>query len=447
MAVNAIYKQYNGSEWVEYYFKTSAAQVGVSSTRKFVTSSVKVNNVGFTLDATGDGASITINGNDINWFNGTKPSTNYLTDANTIKAALQALDTAAKSAYDHVPTGCVTYSNGGAFNTLFPDLYAIEGLSGTSGLLKKTAANTWALDTNSYVTTARKINNKALSSDVTLYGTDIAMSSTDSTTLKAAIDNVVAVANGKTNTYAISISATGTNLNAQFDSTNDTLEVLATGSNSVIKLTNGTTIDISNLKVGDIILTSTQDTADWWYSGDHFTQTGRGTVYTFFKMAMESVELTFSSILNKPTTISGYGITDCSLNATTGAITIGSVTKTPLYSHQSLASVVPYTGATGDVNLGTHKLTAQKFDGSFVTKPQTAGTHSGKYMEISNISITFVDANDNNQPYADLYFPDNQQGETLATQEWSSAKFSKCSYGATAPTSPKAGDVWVDTNN
>ena len=34
------------------------------------------------------------------------------------------------------------------------DLKAIEGLTGTSGLLKKTAANTWTLDTNSYVTSS-----------------------------------------------------------------------------------------------------------------------------------------------------------------------------------------------------------------------------------------------------------------------------------------------------
>lgn len=32
-----------------------------------------------------------------------------------------------------------------------PDLWAIEGLSGTTGLLKKTAANTWTLDTTSYL--------------------------------------------------------------------------------------------------------------------------------------------------------------------------------------------------------------------------------------------------------------------------------------------------------
>jgi len=31
------------------------------------------------------------------------------------------------------------------------DLKAIEALTGTSGLLKKTAANTWALDTTAYL--------------------------------------------------------------------------------------------------------------------------------------------------------------------------------------------------------------------------------------------------------------------------------------------------------
>ena len=36
----------------------------------------------------------------------------------------------------------------------YPDLVAIEALAGTSGLLRKTAANTWSLDTASYLTTA-----------------------------------------------------------------------------------------------------------------------------------------------------------------------------------------------------------------------------------------------------------------------------------------------------
>jgi len=45
-----------------------------------------------------------------------------------------------------------------------PDLSAIATLSGTSGFLKKTAANTWALDTNTYLTGNQTIT---LSGDVT----------------------------------------------------------------------------------------------------------------------------------------------------------------------------------------------------------------------------------------------------------------------------------------
>jgi hypothetical protein len=45
-----------------------------------------------------------------------------------------------------------TFTNG--FTTNYPDLVAIEALSGTAGFLKKTAANTWALDNSTYLSTA-----------------------------------------------------------------------------------------------------------------------------------------------------------------------------------------------------------------------------------------------------------------------------------------------------
>ena len=43
-----------------------------------------------------------------------------------------------------------------SYQPLDADLTAIAGLSGTSGLLKKTAANKWSLDTTSYVSTSQK---------------------------------------------------------------------------------------------------------------------------------------------------------------------------------------------------------------------------------------------------------------------------------------------------
>ncbi len=50
----------------------------------------------------------------------------------------------------------------------YPDLVAIEALTDTSGFLKKTAANTWALDTNTYLTANQTIT---LSGDVSGSGT------------------------------------------------------------------------------------------------------------------------------------------------------------------------------------------------------------------------------------------------------------------------------------
>ncbi len=45
-----------------------------------------------------------------------------------------------------------THDHNGTYQPLDADLTAISGLSATSGLLKKTAANTWTLDTSSYLT-------------------------------------------------------------------------------------------------------------------------------------------------------------------------------------------------------------------------------------------------------------------------------------------------------
>jgi microcystin-dependent protein len=75
------------------------------------------------------------------------------------------------------------------------DLDSIAGLAGTSGLLKKTAANTWSLDTSTYLTANQSIT---LSGDVTGSGTtaitttlatvSIAKGGTGQTTQQAAIN-------------------------------------------------------------------------------------------------------------------------------------------------------------------------------------------------------------------------------------------------------------------
>lgn len=59
-------------------------------------------------------------------------------------------------------------------------------------------------DLSSFVPTYRTINGKALTSDIILYGTDIAMSSSDTTTLKVAIDGKQATITGAATTITTS---------------------------------------------------------------------------------------------------------------------------------------------------------------------------------------------------------------------------------------------------
>ena len=334
MAINAVYNLYDGSAWVEYHFTTNASQVSMTTGtgwRKFVSAKVKVNGQAFAEGSENGSAEVTINGSHINWFNGTKPTTNYLVNAATIQAALQALDTAAKSAYDHVPTGSVTYGDGGAFGTLFPDLYAIEQLSGTSGLLKKTAANTWALDTTTYVPTSRTINGKSLGSDVTLAASDIGYSNSAfvlANDVATYLDTLTNVAQGKQNSYAISDAATGTDvINTQFAtqssvSINVTFTVGVGGvtSDKKIKLSDGTTVDVARLKVGDNVFITETNVPDRWVSGITYPSGGGVGSITFSVLETQKVDL--SNYPTKGTTLAHYGIADAKISGNT--ITLGS---------------------------------------------------------------------------------------------------------------------------
>ena len=51
-----------------------------------------------------------------------------------------------------------------------PDLTSIAALTGTSGLLRKTAANTWALDTSDYSETANRLATPRKINDATFDG-------------------------------------------------------------------------------------------------------------------------------------------------------------------------------------------------------------------------------------------------------------------------------------
>ena len=459
MATNAVYKIYNGSSWVEYHLKTSAAQVVMTNARKFITSDTKVNGVAFTLGSSDNTATVTINGTHITGsataVSGS--SLQYIGTNDTVAVALGKLDKAAKDAHDAIPSGVLTTSNyastlgsvyaaighnhSGTYQPLDADLTAIAALTGTAGFLKKTAANTWSLDTTTYVPTSRTVNGKALSNNITLKASDIGWNNAvgfSATNVEDEITNLWIAANGITRGYGISTATTGTNVvNGQF-STNagersfTITDTLTNGASAKkITLLNSTvTVLLSSLKVGDNIFIDDERMPDWWVSGVDANLINNSITVTFSILETQTVNL--SNYATKGTTLAHYGITDAKI--VNGVITLGSNTITPLTQHQDISGKAPNNHASSNTTygLGTSsvyghvKLVTGDLNGKSAADGMAASqshTHS-------------------------QYLTSHQSLSGYATQTWVGQQgYVKCTAGATAPSSPSTGDIWIDTNN
>ena len=119
------------------------------------------------------------------------------------------------------------------------DLTAIAGLSGTSGLLKKTAANTWTLDTNTYLTaesdTLASVTGRGAT---TLSAISISNTSDSTSTATGAlvvaggvgIGGALNVGGGLTVSGDLTVQGTTTTVNTQTLSVSDNLIYLNSGS-------------------------------------------------------------------------------------------------------------------------------------------------------------------------------------------------------------------------
>jgi len=117
--------------------------------------------------------------------------------------------------------GTISYDTS-TYQPLDADLTAIAGITSTSGLLKKTAANTWSLDTNTYITGNQTIT---LSGIVTGSGTtaittsiaDSALSIAKTSGLQTALDGKFANPSGLTTNYVSKWNGTGFSNSLFFD--------------------------------------------------------------------------------------------------------------------------------------------------------------------------------------------------------------------------------------
>ena len=468
---NAYYRIYNQTtqEWDYYFFKTTAEQVITNGNYAFIkpNGGTTINGQNFTVNANNGNAtaSVTIDASHINWYNGsTKPTTNYLGDSSitNIQQALVQLDTKVKDAYDNIPAGILTTSNyantlGSVYQAKDADLTAIAGLTGASGLLKKTAANTWALDTTAYVPESRTINSKQLNSNVILYASDIKISDVNNDSVSDYLSSIKSTAEGKSKSLVISYATTGTTpdgghiVNSRFNSQDAdiTFDVdIELGGiendNGAVLIPAGTdpnNYDVADIpvglftywKVGDVILVKETDVPDRWVSNINvlYDDNNQPQVQqiTFSKLETTKVDLTWSAISGKPTTLAGYGITDAdtSINNSTGAITIKGITKTPIYDTSDKA---PNNHA---VNANTYGLGNSTVYGHVKL---VGGDLNGK---TSADGMAASQAHTHSQ-----YLTSHQSLAGYATETWVDTNFIRLTVASSAPSNPSTGDVWIN---
>jgi len=189
----------------------------------------------------------------------------------------------------------------------YPDLTAIEVLAGTSGFLKKTALNTWTLDTSTYLSGTKVDTFNTRSGAVTLTKADVESVLTGTIT-------------SHTHAYQASDS-TLTSIAAISFVTGDTM--YASGTDTLTRLAKGTSLQLYRMNTGA--------TAPEWWTPDYITAnqtitlsgdaTGTGTTAIAVTIAASGASAgTYKSVTvntkglvtagTNPTTILGYGITD-----------------------------------------------------------------------------------------------------------------------------------------
>lgn len=114
------------------------------------------------------------------------------------------------------------------------DLKAIEALTGITGLLKKTAANKWALDTTAYVPASRTVNGHALSDNISVTKADVGLGN---------VENALQIIDIGSNDAGQLVLTFGDNSTAT-----RTVSITATTSSSVAK---AEALNTNGAKVGD----------------------------------------------------------------------------------------------------------------------------------------------------------------------------------------------------
>lgn len=314
--------------------------------------------------------------------------------------------------------------------TLDADLEAIAALAGTTGFLKKTAANTWSLDTSTYITGNQTIT---VSGDATGSGsTSIALTLANSGVSAGTYKSVTVDAKGRVTagTNPTTLSGYGitdavlksgdtmtgallVNNATQIIGSNSALGILYLGGGWQYGITMKAATDVTTainfmnaagLSVGNISQTATGVTFSGIAASASTLANSRNIAGVAFNGTAD-INIPFANLSSKPTTVSGYGITDALLK--TGDTMTGVLVTGAAFRETRVAI------AASNIDLAT---------ASFFTKTISGAT-------------TFTVSNTAASGLSTSFILDLTNGGSAAITWWAGVKWA----GGTAPTLTSSG--------
>jgi hypothetical protein len=275
------------------------------------------------------------------------------------------------------PISTATQTALNAKQPLDADLTSIAALSGTAGLLKKVADNSYTIDTNTYLTeitstdvtdalgyTPENVANKGVNNG---YASLDGGGKVPSSQLPSYVDDVIEVSSFAT------LPTTGET--GKIYITLDTNKIYRWSGSVYVEVSPSTTVwgQITGTLSNQTDLQTALDAKQDDLNGTGFVKASGTTIsydnttyypasnpngYTSNTGTVTSVALTVPSAFS----VSGSPITSSGTLAITGAGTTAQYVRGDgtLATLPDIAGFVPYTGATGNVNLGTHTIIAAK---------------------------------------------------------------------------------------
>ena len=442
----ASYKVYNGSNWIEYYFRTSADLVGETSgsdPRKFVSNKVYVNGVAFafsSLPTQGAVAEVTITGSNIvgNATPMQDNSLHYLSANDSVASALGKLDKYCYDASQSVPANyLVSASVSGNTLTISPSsgnditfsdtdtTYTLE--TGTSnGKIKVTPSSGSAYEVSVYGLGSGAFRDVV--SAVTQNSADLVTSGavwTAISNLPTPMQFKGTVGTGGTIAWSYLESASGHE--------GWTYKVIENHSTAPI------------CSVGDTIVSNGSEWVVIPSGDDTYTDTWRAISVNGTQLVGNGISSGGINFVNGGNiTLSGSG-NNITLGVASGYSIPSDSAQATWSAKQDALGYTPVDKA-GDTMSGD--LTISKSSPTLKIK----NTSTGATAKSVGLTLTGFDLSGGTLQSGyqkSLLFPTPshmEDVEMIATQNWVDSNFSRCQAGTSFSGTPSTGDIWIDTN-